>query len=106
MVTHDEEYANKFADKILILQDGELLDKITSITSYKSKSKDFNDKTDEYKQIKKNNFPFKFVHKLALNNIVFKKMRLTMLVVSLVLSFFLISLIFTFVNFDYGKFLV
>ena len=97
MVTHDLDYASKYADMVLTLSKGKIQSEST-IDFGKPKSE-----TKEILIIDEISFPMKSVHKLAKENLEYKRKRINVLILSLVMSFVLIYLALSFFTFNYGK---
>lgn len=82
LVTHEEEYAQSFADRIITLEDGRVIkDERTSIPG---------DSTLEAIQLKRPKMKFKIMRKFALNNL--KKRKFRTFMTSLTMSFGLIAI--------------
>lgn len=97
MVTHDVEYAKKYADHLVELSDG----KIVNEESY-SKLEYDNFKTKN-NNIQKCKLPNKYVFKLALKNLLSKKMRLFFMSVLFIMAMMLVFFSFSIYNFNYGQ---
>jgi len=98
MVTHDKEFAEKYSDITLLLKNGQIVGE-KDIYEHEINSKAKSEKI----VILEKKISFKYKNKLSKNNLAYKKKRLRLLILSVVMSFFLISLSYTFFNFEYGK---
>lgn len=92
IVTHNEEMANKYADRIIKMEDGTIV--------FDSNSEIIEESNDVYVPILTNRLKNNLIFKMSFKNLFSKKCRYIISLLSLVLLFTLLSISFSIVNFD------
>lgn len=99
VVSHDEEYARKYADEIIFIRDG-IVAKIEKINCIETN-------TVFHKEIeKKNSLPFLTSFKIGLSNLKINVIRLCILIILSVISFCCLGVAATAFQYDKTKFVV
>ncbi len=96
MVTHDEEFANKFADRIIKLQDGNIVNDITN-NEIDNRPISFDDNENTLQ------LPFKYALILALKSLLSKKLKLFFIYVLFIMSLIMMSFALIFTNFNFSE---
>lgn len=100
VVTHDRDYADQYADRVIELADGRIIsDSIPVNPETCSENK-------ERENVKSAGLPRKVARKMALNTIKTKKLRFAMVVLLSVTAFLLVGLADTFSGYSYNEALV
>lgn len=86
IVTHDEEYANKYGDRIIEIKDGKI---IKDTKEEKSENKDNN------YQIIKSHLPFKDSFKLGIGSLKYKKVKLICTIILMIITLGFLSCVET-----------
>ncbi|XMB85215.1 ATP-binding cassette domain-containing protein [Mycoplasmatota bacterium WC44] len=111
VVSHDTEFANLYADRIINLKDGSVIEDYVvtrkvferKVTQKKliSKKSELSDVLPTRKlHLKKTKLPFKYIFKTALNNLVNKKIKLILTLFLFVVSLFTLSISTLLSDFD------
>lgn len=93
IVTHDEGLAHKYADRIIKLKDGEVIEDYYTNKHYK-KNIDSSQKT--HIDLCKSLLPWKYVIHLGLNYLFLKKFRLVLMLILFILSLIFVNIATTF----------
>ena len=96
VVTHDRDYADEYADRIIELADGRVISDSAPIKS--NGSSEDNNASDE----KPAGLPPRIARKMALNTVKSKKLRFAMVVLLSVTAFLLVGLADTFSGYSYN----
>lgn len=94
VVSHDEDFANKYADRIINLKDGKIVKDII-----KNKRETIND-TEKHGELKKSNLPMKLAFKMGLHTLKLKPIRLSITVLLSVIAFTIFGLFSTLIFYD------
>ncbi|MCR5308920.1 MAG: ABC transporter ATP-binding protein, partial [Bacilli bacterium] len=94
VVSHDEDFANKYADRIINLKDGKIVKDII-----KNKIETIKDNEKLY-ELKKSNLPIKLAFKMGLHTLKLKPIRLSITVLLSVIAFTIFGLFSTLIFYD------
>lgn len=93
VVSHDMDFANRFADSVITIKDGKI-DNITEVVN-----SNISEKKLSYKSIKPH-FPFKYISKLAAKSLFKKKIRFSIAAFLSIISFALFGVLGSILTFD------
>jgi len=101
VVSHDQDNALNYADRVISLSDGTIVSDQSMITKHDNPIHRNNSLQDFKKS--RNQLSFKYILNLALSNLKSKKGKIIVTIISFILALFLINIGLTYIFFNYEK---